>query len=77
MYSKPLDIWICSLKEGTRDMAAMFVCCAIFGCHLYIVLEKTVSLQEITNETTWEVSVEASGTPPFTEQGEEDDSLKC
>lgn len=48
MDSESSDIWIWSLEEGTGDMGAMSVNCAIFGCHLYIVVEKTVSLQEMT-----------------------------
>lgn len=50
MDREPLDIWIWSLKEGTRDMGAMSVYCAIFGCHLYLVIEKTVTLQEMTSK---------------------------
>lgn len=50
MYREPLDIWIWSSRERTRDMGAMSVYCTIFGRHLHIVVEKTVSLQEITNE---------------------------
>lgn len=50
MDSEPLDIRIWSLKEGTGVMGAMSVYWAIFGCHLYVVIEKTVILQEMTNK---------------------------